>query len=299
MTAEISLPTPVGFNFDACLQSHGWVQLSPFFVTDDGLGAVLKSGSSVVSVHISSKREGALIVRSTSELANGADVEKAIGHILRIDEDLSEFYTKTDGANGLEWVRNRGAGRLLRGATVWEDLVKTLCTTNCSWGLTLKMVSNLVEKLGDADEIGNRAFPTPEAMASVDEAFYREEIRAGYRSPYFVELAKRAANGDLEIESWLTSPLATQDLQKVIKSVKGVGDYAAENLLKLLGRYDGLALDSWLRAQYYKKYEGGKPCPDAKIERHYSAFGDWKGLAIWCDMTQEWHLKGRDEVSGV
>jgi len=70
--------------------------------------------------------------------------------------------------------------------------------------------------------------------------------------------------------------------------VKGCGDYAAENLLKLLGRYDGLALDSWLRSQFYKKHNREKVCPDKKIERHYTKFGDWKGLAIWCDMTERW-----------
>ena len=38
---------------------------------------------------------------------------------------------------------------------------------------------------------------------------------------------------------WLTSDLPTAELLKQIKGVKGAGDYAAENLLKLLGRYDG------------------------------------------------------------
>src|SRR5260370_35068872 len=38
---------------------------------------------------------------------------------------------------------------------------------------------------------------------------------------------------------------------KVMKGVKGVGPYAAENVLKLLGRYDGLALDSWTRAKFF------------------------------------------------
>ena len=66
------------------------------------------------------------------------------------------------------------------------------------------------------------------------------------------------------------------------------GDYAADNMLKLLGRYDGLALDSWLRAQFYKKHNRGRKCPDKKIEKHYAKYGDWKGLAIWCDMTEDW-----------
>lgn len=33
---------------------------------------------------------------------------------------------------------------------------------------------------------------------------------------------------------------------------------------------------------------GGKACPDKTIERHYKKFGSWRGLAIWCDMTERW-----------
>jgi N-glycosylase/DNA lyase len=146
------------------------------------------------------------------------------------------------------------------------------------------MVGNLVEKLGENGTV----FPTVLAMASVDEKFYRDEIRAGYRSPYFGELAKAVAEGKVDPESWLVSNLPTPELKKQIKGVKGIGDYAAENLLKLLGRYDGLALDSWLRAQFYKKHNRGKACPDKKIIKHYSKYSEWQGLAIWCDMTKDW-----------
>ena len=73
-----------------------------------------------------------------------------------------------------------------------------------------------------------------------------------------------------------------------MKRIKGVGDYAAENLLKLVGRYDGLALDSWLRAQFYKKHNGGNICADDEIRKFYERFREWRGLAIWCDMTEKW-----------
>jgi 3-methyladenine DNA glycosylase/8-oxoguanine DNA glycosylase len=82
--------------------------------------------------------------------------------------------------------------------------------------------------------------------------------------------------------------LPTDELKKEMKKVKGVGDYAAENLLKLLGRYDGLALDSWLRSQFYKIHNNEKVCSDHKIERHYERFGSWRGLVMWCDMTERW-----------
>jgi len=154
--------------------------------------------------------------------------------------------------------------------------------------LTKSMVTNLVETLGETGSAGVKAFPTPEALASVSEKFYREEIRSGYRSPYFLELAEAVAAGKIDPESWLTSDLSTDELKKEIKRIKGFGEYAADNLLKLLGRYDGLALDSWLRSQFYRKHNRERVCNDKKIERHYKKFGAWKGLAIWCDMTERW-----------
>ena len=133
-----------------------------------------------------------------------------------------------------------------------------------------------------------KAFPTAKAMASVDEEFYRNEIKSGYRSPYFLELAQRVEGGDLDPESFLHSDLPTPELKKEIKKIKGFGDYAADNLLKLLGRYDGLALDSWLRARFYDKHNKQKTCNDKKILKHYKRFGEWQGLVIWCDMTADW-----------
>jgi N-glycosylase/DNA lyase len=152
------------------------------------------------------------------------------------------------------------------------------------------MVSNLVATLGEDATDGRKAFPTPAAMAAKNAEFYREEIRAGYRSPYFVELAESVASGKVDPEGWINSDLSTIDLKKELKKVKGVGDYAAENLLKLIGRYDGLALDSWVRSQFYKKHNRERVCNDKKIHKFYQKFGTWKGLAIWCDMTEDWFV---------
>jgi N-glycosylase/DNA lyase len=163
-----------------------------------------------------------------------------------------------------------------------------ICTTNCSWSLTEKMVKGLVESLGRESDDGRKSFPTPEAMASMPVKFFVDEVRSGYRAPYLKELADRVASGELNVESWLTSELSTPDLVKQIKGVKGAGDYAAENLLKLLGRYDGLALDSWTRTKFFKVRNNGRKANDKKIERYYSRFKEWRGLALWCDVTQDW-----------
>jgi len=125
-------------------------------------------------------------------------------------------------------------------------------------------------------------------MALMPLKFYVDEVRAGYRASYFKELADRVAARELNVESWLSSPLPTSELMKEMRGVKGVGPYAAENLLKLIGRYDGLALDSWTRAKFFAVRNKNRKASDKKIARFYSRFGEWRGLALWCDMTRDW-----------
>lgn len=287
MTNRFYIEYSENYSFYHTAKSHGWYSLQPFEFDDveRRLTHVFSTGRGPSQVSILDDGERLLV--ESDGVAGQAESERAVRRMLRLDDRLEDFYEMAT-ANGLGWVEQQKAGRMLRSPTVWEDLVKTLCTTNCSWALTRSMVANLVEKLGEPSVGGGRAFPTPDAMAAVDAAFYRDEIRAGYRSPFFHEMAHAVAAGDVDPENWLSADLTTAEIKKQMKSIKGVGDYAAENLLKLVGRYDGLALDSWLRAQFYKRHNGGEKCDDKAIEEHYERYGDWRALAIWCDMTERW-----------
>ena len=91
--------------------------------------------------------------------SDAAIVLRDARHILRLDDDLRDFYLATDNDPEFSWVSQQGAGRLLRSPTVFEDLVKMICTTNCSWALTLKMVTGMVENLGRETGDGRRSFP--------------------------------------------------------------------------------------------------------------------------------------------
>ena len=208
--------------------------------------------------------------------------------MLRLDDNLDLFYSTVQTDADFEWIGTQGAGRLLRSPTVFEDLVKMICTTNCSWALTEKMVTGLVQNLGREADDGRKTFPTVEAMAGMPLKFFVNEVRAGYRAEYLKELSTRVASGSLDVEGWLKSDLPTSELVKEIKGVKGVGNYAAENLLKLLGRYDGLALDSWTRAKFFQVRNKGKKTTDKRIARYYARFNEWRGLALWCDVTRDW-----------
>lgn len=289
----LSIPTPPEFSYKRTALSHGWYDLPPFSMGEDY--AITRTldpddGRDPVTVKIS-EAPGAINVDVPRRRLAKRDAERIardVRHMFRLDDDMSGFYELMAAEPAFAWVAPQGAGRLLRSPTVYEDLVKSLCTTNCSWALTKIMVTALVDNLGRLSPEGGRAFPTPAAMAEAPESFYREVVRAGYRAPYLKELAQRAAAGELDVEGWLTSELTTDQLKREMKRVKGVGDYAAENLLKLVGRYDVLALDSWVRATFARLHNRGRACDDQKITRHYARFRGWRGLALWCDITRDW-----------
>jgi len=296
MSKTLFLDQPANFSFKHTINSHGWCELLPF-ESDKGdwrLSYVFTDEN--LKNPVSAKVEetnGKLKIEIADDKINKKFQDKIlrdVRHILRLDDDLSEFYKLVKSEKQLAWIFKENAGRLLRSPTVFEDLVKTICTTNCSWALTKKMVMHLAQKLGQKTRDGKFSFPTAEAMASVSAEFYKNEIRAGYRSAYFAELAGKVASGKINPENWLNTDLPSKELKKEMKQIKGVGDYAAENLLKLVGHYDGLALDSWLRAQFYKKHNGGQICADKDVEKFYERFGSWRGLAIWCDMTERWFV---------
>ena len=289
---ELKIPTPKNFSFRRTVASHGWYQLPPFAL-DTGkweLTRVIDVGRKPPVTIFLTARKTHVRVNTSRPLSKSevAIVLRDARHILRLDDDLGAFYLVTDNDPDFAWVGQQGAGRLLRSPTVYEDLVKMICTTNCSWALTLKMVHGLVDNLGRATDDGRKSFPTAEDMASMPLKFFVDEVRAGYRAPYLKELGERVASGELNVEEWLSSELPTRDLLKQMKGVKGVGDYAAENLLKLLGRYDGLALDSWTRAKFFEIRNKGRKANDKKIARYYARFNEWRGLALWCDVTRDW-----------
>ena len=216
----------------------------------------------------------------------------AVGRVLRLDEDLSPFYALASADPDLGWVI-KGAGRMVRGATVFEDILKTLCTTNCSWSATIRMISALVEHLGEeapgAPESGplGRAFLTPEAMAGAGEAFYKEVARCGYRGRYMVTLSSSVVAGNLDLESLTTKELPDDEVEKELLALPGVGPYAAAHVMMLLGRYSRLILDSWTRPTY-ARLVGREAVADEEIRERFSPYGPYAGLAFWLYLTRGW-----------
>ena len=269
-------------------------------VADDGsemtLTVPLRS-SKPRTVHLSQRgRRLALEVRGRAPGSRAQEqVVERVRYVLRMDEDLSEFYGLIASDPDLAWAAT-GAGRLVRSPTAFEDVVKTVCTTNCSWAATTKMVTALVQHLGEpaagapqSSAVG-RAFPTPEAMAAADESFYREVVRAGYRGAYLRSLAASVASGEVDLSGLANASradLADEELSERLQELPGVGPYAAAHIMMMFGRYSPLILDSWTRPKY-ARLTGRKAVKDTTIVRRFSRYGRWAGLAFWLFLTQDW-----------
>ncbi|MHB8799750.1 MAG: DNA-3-methyladenine glycosylase family protein [Thermoanaerobaculia bacterium] len=279
-----------GVDLDLVARSHGWYDLAPF-AWDEArctLSFVFLSGDTPERVVLSA-RDGSIRAVSTAPARLARPV---VGRVLDLGSDLGPFHALCAQRRdeGYGWIADRRAGRILRAPTLFEDAVKVLCTTNCSWSLTRSMVT----RMAAAFDRGG-AFPDAAFLAALSERRLRDELKLGYRAPFLRAFAARVAGGALDLAAWEDAALPDEELAARIRSEKGFGPYAAETLLRLLGRHGRLGLDSWSRKKVAELRFGGRAVKDARVERLYAPFGRYAGLAFWLDVTRDWH-EGRESL---
>ncbi len=292
-STSLTLTPPAQFHFRATVESHGWPQLAPFrWEADAGvLWRPEEIGDAVVLLALRDASEAgrpsvAVEIQHAAPLAP-ADLEtlrRRVGRMLSLDTDLTEFYRLCADKAGFEGVRQRRKGRILRCGSLFEDLVKTLLTTNISWAGTKSMTRRLVETLGAPTpwDTTMRAFPGPARLAGAADRLRSGELRLGYRGPYLAELAERVDAGALDLAAWEDDSLDAGQLYKALRGVKGVGDYAASSMMLLLGRAERIPVDTWARTLMRRQLFAGQDPTDRQIAGAFAEFGRWRGLAYWC-----------------
>jgi 3-methyladenine DNA glycosylase/8-oxoguanine DNA glycosylase len=120
--AELTLVGAGGepVDFWRTVNSHGLNFLPPARIDDDArtIELTLHPGPRTVVVRETGAGVAAVSGRPTRAVLG------AVAHVLRLDEDLSSFYELVAEDPDLAWA-TRGAGRMMRSATVFEDVVKT------------------------------------------------------------------------------------------------------------------------------------------------------------------------------
>ena len=283
---KFNLPARQPFRFLSVIHSHGWVQMAPFAFDEET--SVLTytdrlSNGRMLNYQVSETDGGISIQTGALNRTKQAEVSEHITWMFGLDMDFSAFYAASKHEPKLQQAEKMARGRVLRSPTIFEDVVKTILTTNTLWTATKRMNLNLIREYsptsnGDAE---NRPFPSPAEIAASSPEVLREAVRVGYRAPSIHELAVRVDSGELDIESFKTSTLPTLELRKELLKIKGVGPYAAANLLLILGRGDFIPLDSWALKLVSHEWYNGEPVTSKQVEEHFEEWGEFKGLAYW------------------
>ena len=281
-------------DLDLVVRSHGWYDLAPF-AYDDGkreLTYLAEAGGLPIRITVRETAEGLAV--SSSRGAPAGAVRASVCRVLDLGAELTSFHARCAEAqaraDGFGWIALRGGGRILRAPTLFEDAVKVLATTNCSWALTRLIVRDLIALHGNGG-----TFPTSASVAAHPEGRLRKEAHLGYRAPYLAAFAERVASGKLDLSRWEDPARPAAEVEEEILLENGFGPYAAASLGRLLGRHAKLGLDSWSRKKAAELRFRGRKVPDSRIEKVYSRFGDWAGLAFWLDVTRDWH-EGRERL---
>jgi len=293
----LSLQAAAPFDFWSTLQSHGWVDLLPnvYHEEDQSFSRIeqLESGK-VIRLHISAGEQAGKIVPLTvridheGRLSAGEreEIERSVRHMLRLDEDFSEFYCLCK-QNGPPWSDMKpGKGRLLRSPGLFEDMVKVILTTNVQWGGTRRMVRELVEQFGEAlpTDPNVKTFPRAEAIAALTFNDFQTRVRLGYRAAYVYQIARVFALEPNCYAQLYDTGIPSAEVKKELLAIKGIGNYAAASILMLLGRYDEIPVDSVFQQLMDKKYFQEEAFDLKKAQAIYQGWGRWQYLAYWDDL---------------
>ena len=285
---QLTLSARQPFVLASVLGSHGWIRLAPNR-TDDDLAILTRveglASGRVVEIQIQEAVGGVRVgVDGALSASEQHEVVSKVGWMLGLEQDLTSFYAQARQEPKLARVEQRAQGRILRSPTLFEDTVKTILTTNTAWSGTIRMAEKLAGCFGSPllTDPRRRTFPTPRQLADTDEVTLRAEAGLGYRAPYVLQLARHQAGGDVELESLKDPGIPTAELRQRLLDIKGVGDYAAANLLMILGRYDFIPVDSWALKMVSHEWYNGEPVSREQVESVFERWGEWRGLAYWC-----------------
>ena len=299
-------------SFRGTIGSHGLAWLPPNAIATDesslATTLVLPDGTAR-RVVLTEAQPGMLAIaiagRAPGSRGRAALVAQ-VRHMFGLDDDLAPFFARLRDDPELAFACD-GTGRLLRSATAFEDVVRTICTTNCAWSATERMIAALVAHLGTPAAVSrtprtrsvetpaweSRAFPTAAQIASADDAFFKDIVRAGYRGRYLRAIARAVVAGEVDLEAWRAASrdeISDDDLARRLDALPGCGPYAVAHIMMLFGRCSRLVLDSWTRPRY-AQLVGKKIVADRTIERRFARYGEHAGRAFWLALWKSRHLR--------
>ena len=199
--------------------------------------------------------------------AEREDFENIWKDYLDLDLDYDSVRKKISSIHPVlcEAARYAPGIRILR-QEPWEALCTFIISQNNNIPRIKGIVSRLCESFGDS--IGEDfAFPSAERLAAL-EPEELAPLRAGFRNKYIIDAARKAASGEVVLESCRSLPY--EEARAELMKIKGVGVKVADcTLLFGLHRIEAFPVDVWMRRALDRLFPGMSP----------SDFGEYAGIA--------------------
>jgi 3-methyladenine DNA glycosylase/8-oxoguanine DNA glycosylase len=276
----ITFKCPKYYDLYMTCHVHGWKNLAPF--SWDDAKNVLQFAALVENQPVDIKAEQSrqtlkATITSHKKLSRSSKskAKTIITRSLGLDIDISELLgvAKKTGQQYVKLIK-KGAGRLLRAPTLWEDAAKTLFTTNGTWALTQKMCESACSKTFiKPTPSGAFPFPSPDKFVKYQPAELKQLMPVGYRAGYLKPLSKTFAD-DPTLEQVETNGFDYNSADKLVRDLKGFADYATAHLLILAGYYNEIPIDTVVVSYLKKNHRVRKP--KSFIDRHYNKWGKYK-----------------------
>jgi 3-methyladenine DNA glycosylase/8-oxoguanine DNA glycosylase len=272
--AEIVLPARGRFDLRATVLSRDPLALPPFRWRD-GARPVLERaeelpGGSVLLLSIR-PHPGGVVLRATggdaSEIEVLAPLAARVRRALDLDLDLAAFHRLCRRDPLLRRVAALGAGRLLRGTSLFEDVVGAVVAGGAV--AATARIAALGRRCPAAPEL--RAFPEPRRLARM--AVRRlERTGLGSRARMVSALATLQLNG--------LEHLPRRQLAARLARTAGVDRATVAWLMLLLGHHDRPALDRATVAFVTRAFGSDRSAGSA-FGRRIARWRPWGGLALW------------------
>jgi DNA-3-methyladenine glycosylase II len=174
-----------------------------------------------------------------------------------------------------------GALRIVRAPDLYEALLVAVIGQQVSVRAAQSIRRRLMQNLGTRVTVGkvpeqedHYLYPTPKQMIKAGELGLREQGLSRQKCVYLLEIANRAAAGELDREAFTT--LSDEDAIKRLCGIKGVGRWTAEiALMRGLGRNDVFAAGDLGLQVAVQELRGMRKRPSEKALRKIAE--RWKG----------------------
>lgn len=280
--SRLTLKTPKHFELAITVTSYGYGRLAPNHWNADAATLMTWLADDEQNPFaVTIRQDTDQLTLHTDRKLNPNErrrVRACVSRMLRLDEKLETWFKLHRHA------RRRNFGRLIRSATLFEDMVKTITSCNVAWPNTVTMNAKLCE------HIGRGYFPTAEQLAACEVDHLKSTCRVGYRAERIIRLAQDVTAGTLNLTELENPETSSDKLYESLKSIYGIGPYAASNILQHLGRYERVPIDSECYRHFLDtRFKDDVPPKsnarlNAMIRDTYNEFSPYAFLAYWYEL---------------